>query len=83
MTTIAGTRKASKMDDIMYLQGAAHFCTDDKKLLDAFCKSKRDQGYWVLTREAEPKGWVVEFSKSIVILHEKENDLRKSVVHSD
>lgn len=75
LTTIAGTRKASKMDDIMYLQGAAHFCTDDKKLLDAFCKSKRDQGYWVLTREAEPKGWAVEFSKSIVILHEKENDL--------
>lgn len=75
LTTIAGTRKASKMDDIMYLQGAAHFCTDDKKLLDAFCKSKRDQGYWVLTREAEPKDWVVEFSKSIVILHEKENDL--------
>lgn len=75
LTTIAGTRKASKMDDIMYLQGAAHFCTDDKKLLDAFCKSKRDQRYWVLTREAEPKGWVVEFSKSIVILHEKENDL--------
>ena len=75
LTTIAGTRKASKMDDIMYLQGAAHFCTDDKKLLGAFCKSKRDQGYWVLTREAEPKGWVVEFSKSIVILHEKENDL--------
>lgn len=75
LTTIAGTRKASKMDDIMYLQGAVHFCTDDKKLLDAFCKSKRDQGYWVLAREAEPKGWVVEFSKSIVILHEKENDL--------
>lgn len=30
--TIAGTRKASKMDDMnmVYLQGAAHFYTDDK-----------------------------------------------------
>lgn len=75
LTAIAGMRKASKMDNIIYLQGAAHFYTDDKKLLDAFCKTKRDQGYWVLVREAEPKGWVVEFSKSIAVLHEKENDL--------
>lgn len=37
-----------EMDNIIYLQGAAHFYTDDKKLLDAFCKTKRDQGYWVL-----------------------------------
>lgn len=76
MVTIAETRKASKMDNtnVVYLQGAAHFYTDDKKLLDAFCKSKQDQGYWVLVREAEPKGWIVEFSKSIVIVHEKENE---------
>lgn len=57
-----------EMDGIVYLQGADHFYTDDKKLLDAFCKTKRDQGYWVLVREAEPKGWVVAFSKTITIL---------------
>lgn len=57
-----------EMDSIVYLQGAAHFHTDDKKLLDAFCKMKQDQGYWVLVREAEPKGWVVTFSKTVTIL---------------
>lgn len=61
-----------EMDNIVYLQGAAHFYIDDKKLLDAFCKMKKDQGYWVLVREAEPKGWVVTFSKTITILSRKE-----------
>lgn len=61
-----------EMDSIVYLQGAANFHTDDKKLLDAFCKMKKDQGYWVLVKEAEPKGWVVTFSKTVTILSRKE-----------
>lgn len=48
-----------RLKEQIRIEEQAHFCIEEKKLVDRYVREKEKQGYSVEVYPTQPKGWVV------------------------